>query len=347
MQLIFLSNGQKGGVATFIQDHINYVSKTNKDILLIDNDPKKTYDNFNKKIKLYKIIKNKKKLNKILNKDKKKKLLFITNYAFLIRYFFILRNFRNKNNQIVLTIHSGLLTLNLRTYIAGLFFSLMYKNVDFLIFGSNSAKDWWKIKYPWMKIENCPVFQNGIKIKKTIKTKKKGKKINITFAANLENENNPIFFLDIANKILKTKKNMIFNIFGEGSLFLHLQKTYIHKSIVFHGWAKKSEIFKKTDLLLITGMVNNFPYAALEAKSYGIPVISCSKGDIDKIIENGKDGFIKYTNKPETMITLIYKILENYKFFSHNSYLRSFKFDINKACEKFWRKIKVENNNHR
>ena len=143
-QYIFFSNSQRGGVATFIKDHINYLSKTSKNILLIDDNSSKVYDQLNKNISLYKINKNKKKLNQILNDGKKNKLLFITNYAFLIRYFSILKNFRNVKNQIVLTIHSGLLALNLRTYIAGLFFSLIYKNVDFLFFGSNSAKNWWK-----------------------------------------------------------------------------------------------------------------------------------------------------------------------------------------------------------
>jgi glycosyltransferase involved in cell wall biosynthesis len=345
-QYIFLSNGQKGGVATFVNDHINYLSKTKKDLLLIDNNPKKTYENLNKKINLYKFDKNKKKLDKILNTGSKKKILFITNYAFLIWYYFILKNFRKRKNKIVLTIHSGLLTLKLKNYLAGLLFSMIYKNTDYLFFGSKSAKDWWKKKYPWMKIENCKVFHNGIKTRKKQSIRKLGKKINISFAANLEIENNPIFFLDICTMILKMKKNIVFNIFGMGSLF-HKLKRCEEKNIIFHGWTKKNIIFKKSDLLVITSKVNNFPYAALEAKSYGIPVISCSKGDIDKIIKNGKDGFVKHTNKPEIMITLIDKILKNYEFFSKNSYLRSFKFEVNKSCEKFWRKIKIENNNFR
>jgi len=344
---IFFSNGQKGGVATFINDHMNYLSQTKKDLLLIDDNPKQTYENLNKKINLNKFKKNKKKLDKILNTGNKKKILFITNYAFLIWYYFILKNFRKKKNQIILTIHSGLLTLNLRTYLAGLLFSMIYQNTDYLFFGSKSAKDWWKKKYPWMKIENSLVFHNGIKIRKKQKLRKLGKKINIAFAANLENENNPIFFLDICKIILKKKKNIIFNVFGDGSLFYNLKKKYAEKNIIFHGWIKKSIIFKKSDLLIITSKVNNFPYAALEAKSHGIPVVSCSKGDIDKIIKNGKDGFVKHTNKPEIMIALINKILKNYKFFSRNSYLRSFKFEVNKACEKFWRRIKIENNNFR
>ena len=71
------------------------------------------------------------------------------------------------------------------------------------------------------------------------------------------------------------------------------------------------------------------------------------KSQTDKIIKNGKDGFIKYTSKPETMIVLINKILRNYEFFSRNSYLRSFKFDVNRACEKLWKRIEIENNNFR
>ena len=96
---IFFSNGQKGGVATFINDHMNYLSKTKKDLLLIDDNPKQTYENLNKKINLNKFKKNKKKLDKILNTGNKKKILFITNYAFLIWYYFILKNFRKKKKS--------------------------------------------------------------------------------------------------------------------------------------------------------------------------------------------------------------------------------------------------------
>ena len=96
---IFFSNGQKGGVATFINDHMNYLSQNKKDLSLIDNNPKQTYENLNKKINLYKLKKNKKKLDKILNTGSENKILFITNYAFLIRHFFILRNFRKKKKS--------------------------------------------------------------------------------------------------------------------------------------------------------------------------------------------------------------------------------------------------------
>ena len=59
---------------------------------------------------------------------------------------------------------------------------------------------------------------------------------------------------------------------------------------------KKDQIYKKTNIIVITAPLNNFPYVALEAKSYGIPVVSCSKGDIKKIVYNNFDGFLEYTS---------------------------------------------------
>ena len=119
---IFLSDGYRGGASTFIYDHINYLVKKDKKISLIDKNPKKTYGKLSKNIHLYKIDKNKNTINKILNTGNNKKFLFITNYAFLIKYYFILKKFRENNNKVLLTIHSGLLSLSLKKYIAGLFF---------------------------------------------------------------------------------------------------------------------------------------------------------------------------------------------------------------------------------
>ena len=95
-----------------------------------------------------------------------------------------------------------------------------------------------------------------------------------------------------------------------------------------------------SDIILITSPINNFPYVALEAKSFGIPVITCSKGDIKKIIKNGVDGFIKYTNSTHNIIKLIDKVEAKYKFFSKNSLKRSENFDKINLCKKFWKSIK-------
>ena len=340
----FISNGYKGGNSTFILDHINFLVKKNKKIILIDDNPLFTYDNVPKKIKTLKIKTNKfnfsssSKLKKILINDSDKKIIFLTNYAFLIKYFFIFFGFKN-NIKVILTIHSGLLKINLKNYLAGFIFSLIYKKVDYLYFGSESAKLWWKHKFPWMNIENNLVHYNGVKLNNN-KTKKLKKIINISFVGRLEHENNPTFFLNIAKKYIKENNNVCFHVYGNGSIKNYLQNLYSCKKIIFYGWQKKLKIFKNTDLVIITSPVNNYPYVALEAKSFGIPVITCSRGDINKIVKNKFDGLIKYTNSTKNMVKLINIILEDYSYYSKNSILSTKNFDVDKLCNNFWKSIK-------
>ncbi len=343
---IFISSGYRGGATTFLSQHMQYLISKKKNIVLIDDNPKNTFEYLDDKIHKHKInVSNsnndsKKKISKILNLGKEKKILFITNYAFLIKYFFILKNFRDNGNEIILTIHSGILNLNFKTFIAGVVFSLLYKNLDCLYFGSSSAKNWWSSKYPWMSIDKCPIYYNGVEIVKNIRTKKLKNRINISFIGRLEKEHNPNFFIEIANKYLMKNKNVIFNIFGDGSMLHKLKEKIVSKKIIFHGWVKKREIYKNSDIVIITSPHQNYPYAALEAKSFGIPVISCSTGDISKIVKHNFDGLVKHTDSSTEMINLIDKALNNYNFFSKNSIKRSKKFNINNSCNKFWKNMK-------
>ena len=122
-------------------------------------------------------------------------------------------------------------------------------------------------------------------------------------------------------------------------MYNHLINISKYDDIKFHGWKNNKDIYRNSDIILITGKINNFPYVALEAKSYGIPVISCSRGDIKKIIKNNFDGFINYTNSSKTIINLINRISKKYSKFSKNSFLRSKLFEIDSSCKKFWNNI--------
>ena len=58
---------------------------------------------------------------------------------------------------------------------------------------------------------------------------------------------------------------------------------------------EKKRFIKFLILLLLQHLLIIF-YVALEAKNYGIPVVSCSKGDIKKIVINNVDGYLNQTN---------------------------------------------------
>ena len=155
----------------------------------------------------------------------------------------------------------------------------------------------------------------------------------------MERENNPEFFINIAHDYLKNSKDAIFNIYGDGTMFNYLINKFRSSKIKFFGWREKKTIYKNSDIIIITNPINNFPYVALEAKSYGIPVISISKGDIRKIIRNNIDGYVIYTKSTKKIINLIRKISKNYLEFSNNSIQRSKLFELNNACKKFWTNI--------
>ena len=344
-QYIFISTGYMGGASRFIYDHLNYLSKRKKKTILIDDQPFKTYSKIPKKtivkkIKLSKYnIDSNKKLRDLLLNNSCRKIVFLTNYAFLIRYFSLISQLKKKKIKIILTIHSGLFDLSLKRYLAGLFFSFVYKKVDYLYFGSNSAKNWWLKFYPWMNIKTNPVYYNGVEIQKKDKINKIKKKKSVSFVGRLEKENNPEFFLNIAKDYLRYNNNVVFNVYGDGSMYTYLKSISKGNKIKFYGWQKKEKIYKNSDIVIITSKINNFPYVALEAKSFGIPVISCSKGDVKRIIKNNFDGYISYTESTEIIINLINKILKKYNKFSRNSVHRSKLFEVNNACKKFWKNI--------
>lgn len=343
---IFLADGYKGGANTFLFHQMQYLTKKKQKVLLIDKNPSETFPKIDNKIKVIKIDifreKNKKILlfeNILKSYNKSKKFIIFTNFFIYIKYFFFFRKLQNYQSKIILTLHSGILEMTLIRFLASLIFSFIYSSIDYIIFGSNSAKFWWKDRFPWMNIIKAPVHYNGVKVNKKNNAKKIKKKLQISFVGRLEKENNPNFFIQIALEYLKNKKNVIFNIYGNGSLLNELKSKYSSQNIIFHGWVEQKKIYDKTNLIIITSPINNYPYVALEAKSFGIPVISCSKGDIKKIIYNGIDGFISYTNSTKKIIYLIDKIKNDYRKFSFNSLKKSQKFELNKSCKCFWQLI--------
>ena len=192
-EYIFLSDGYRGGASKFLNDHVNYLARNKNKVTILDPNPKKTFEKFHKKIIVRKIkinennLSNKKFLNNLINL-KKKSFLVITNFVFLIKYFFIFRKFRKKN-KIILTIHSGVLKKNLRNMFLAFIFSLICKNIDYLIFGSNSAKKWWMKHFPWMKYNKTLIKYNGINLSNKLKPRILKKPFQISFVGRLEKEN--------------------------------------------------------------------------------------------------------------------------------------------------------------
>lgn len=348
-QVVFISTGYLGGANKFLEENLNYI-KIRK--YLLDNNPKKNFVLKKKKLTKLKInpltqynylksFFNK----KIINKNKSRNtIVLMTNFAIIVKNIFIFVKLKNSGAKISIALHSGIFKNRLIVNLSVFLFSIIsIFLIDKIIFGSGSSKKWWLSRFPWMSIVSNKIIYNGIDLTKKKKNKINKKKIRVSFVGRLSPENNIKLFCEIAK--FNKKKNICFKVFGSGENE-DIVKEY-KNFIKFYGWRNQDYIYKNTDIVIITSAINNFPYVALEAKNYGIPILSCSKGDISKIISNGKDGIIKITNNVKILSNCLYKIKKNYNFYSNNAYKNIKKFDSNISKEKIWKFLLNENNHSR
>lgn len=340
--IFFICTGLKGGTQKYIDQHIAYNNK--KKIFLISKNPEQNYKiKKNKNISLFNenVLGNTPKAMLTLsrltkNLDLNKTVIFITNYAILVKFFFLFRSLQKKGIKIVITLHSGLLNISFQNLIAAFVFSFFIFFCDKIIYGSESSRKWWFKFFPWIKLKKNKIIHNGI-IQHSFKKKNKIK--NISFVGRLECENDPEFFCKLAeSKNFSKANNCKFHIFGDGSLKKKLLSKY-KNFIRFHGWCIEKKIYRISDIVVITSFINNFPYVALESFSRGIPVITFSKGDVRKIVLNNRNGFVIKKRNIEIFNKTLKNMINKYNYLSKNAYLTAKKFDQKVSCNNIWNYI--------
>ncbi len=349
--IVFFSNAY-AGIASYQAKNINYLLKKNENIYLFDENPILTLrelKNKNKKSlniintysikKIFKNIKIFKEKFLYLEKKYKKIYLSISNPVFIFLYlFFFLKLIKNKKIVLILTVHSGILTWSIKSIFLHFIYSFLFFFPKKVIFVSEYTKNWWKKFFYLKKILNkSKVIKHGVEINNQKKKITKKKIFNVGFVGRIEKEKDPILFNKIALLSSIKNENFRFNLFGDGDL----KKKIIQKSyglINFYGWrSNKTEIYENIDILLITSPIESLSFVALEAKSYGIPSVTCSKGGIREVIKNGYDGIYLDSNEPEEILNALIKCRKNYKNFSRNSYKLSKNFNEDKNLNKFWK----------
>ena len=349
--VVFFSNAY-AGIASYQAQNINYLLKKKTNTYLFDENPiftlrelkyknKKSLNiiNIHPIKKIFKNIKIFKKKFLYFDQKYKKIYISISNPVFIFLYlFFFLKLIKNKKIVLILTVHSGILTWSIKSIFLHFIYSFLFFIPKKIIFVSKYTKNWWKkIFYLNKIVKKSKVIKHGTEIDNS--KKKINKKIifNVGFVGRIEKEKDPILFNKIALLSSIKNENFRFNLFGDGDL----KKKIIQKSygmINFHGWkSDKAEIYENIDILLITSPTESLSYVALEAKSYGIPSVTCSKGGIREVIKNGYDGIYLDSNEPEEILNALIKCRKNYKNYSRNSYKLSKNFDEDKNLNKFWK----------
>ena len=111
---------------------------------------------------------------------------------------------------------------------------------------------------------------------------------------------NQIEFVNVALKVLKKSKNINFYMFGKvvsEEYYKELKEKIYNencdKNIFFCGYEKSVEkVYKSSDLMLHTSLVEPFGRVFIESLAAGVPIIANGNGGAKEIVKNGIHGYI-------------------------------------------------------
>ncbi|MGH4052355.1 MAG: glycosyltransferase [Clostridium sp.] len=160
--------------------------------------------------------------------------------------------------------------VNLRKYAVDIL-----NNIDFIHYNSSVAKDTYE-KY--IDNENSRVLNithSNIEDNRILKSSNSDQPLKITYIGSIEKYKGLYFLLDVLEKLLKNKINgWKLNVYGKN---VNIDTDEFNGKVKLNGTYDYNElenIFKKTDILVVPSIwYETFGYIALEAFSYGVPVI--------------------------------------------------------------------------
>ena len=144
--------------------------------------------------------------------------------------------------------------------------------------------------------------------------------------------------------INKELKDTYLWIVGDGplknELMLFVKKNCLEKNVTFLGWQENlDEYFSEADIFALSSRREGFPYALIEAISFGLPVV-CTDTQYGpkEILEDGKYGFLvpmySYIQIKEAILELLKKP-EVYTKFSKLALERSRSFTTDRMTKQY------------
>ncbi|MCX8191321.1 MAG: glycosyltransferase family 4 protein [Nitrososphaerales archaeon] len=123
------------------------------------------------------------------------------------------------------------------------------------------------------------------------------------------------------SKVLTIHPNSRLVIVGDGYMRGELEKLAwdlgVGKKVIFTGFINDQElieIFKSSDVLVVSSRYEPFGIVALEGMVNGLPVVVTNVGGLAEIVEHESDGVWVYPNNPDSIAWGIDRVLSYQKF---------------------------------
>jgi glycosyltransferase involved in cell wall biosynthesis len=136
------------------------------------------------------------------------------------------------------------------------------------------------------------------------------------------------YFINAFSKIVSEFKEVRAWFVGDGpskaELSYQIRKQSLDSYITLLGERNDMDkIYKKLDFIVIPSLREGLPYTLLEAMSYKIPILATNVGDIPKLINHDKTGYLVHPKDEESLFRYMRKMLreqDHVKQLAENAY---------------------------
>ncbi|EYE87634.1 hypothetical protein Q428_12230 [Fervidicella metallireducens AeB] len=122
-------------------------------------------------------------------------------------------------------------------------------------------------------------------------------------------------FLDACTEVLKSFKDVVFILVGDGVLMDEMisysKEKGIYENTAFVGFKNPAEFFAISDFTVLSSYTEGFPITLLESAMYHKTMVSTEVGGIPKLIEDGYNGYLVPVGDSLKMAEKILDLLED------------------------------------
>lgn len=233
-------------------------------------------------------------------------------------------SFLAKEIPIFVTYHSATMLKNKSLFNIPIWFyektllKIILNKANTIITSSDYLKEGFLVDYKDKSVTITPAVDSDF-FKPDIS--KKNKKPTLLFIAGLSRSEQYKGLGVLINKIKKLKStfdNIQLTVVGDGDMRVEyedlVKRLGLDSNVIFKGrlyGEKLLEEYQKSTIFVLPSSNESFSMVVLEAMSCGLPVVANKVGDISKLIEDGKNGYVVRINDTKQLLTVLMGLLNN------------------------------------